>query len=162
ENSGLFAIGRPGRGFFFTSMRFNELPHLAFARFAEDQAPPIGEDYVMWAVLLPQGELPANLWKLDAGALQQLALQAARVLHPGLQGSEMVAASDYSIGVALNAARRPKQWPVARATLMGDAVHVMPPLGAHGGNTALRDAALLAEKLQDVARRGEPLEHAIK
>lgn len=40
---------------------------------------------------------------------------------------------------------------------MGDAVHVMPPFGAHGGNTALRDAALLAGKLT----AGQPLEPAI-
>ena len=29
ENSGVFALGRPGRGFFFTSIRFNELPQVA-------------------------------------------------------------------------------------------------------------------------------------
>jgi 2-polyprenyl-6-methoxyphenol hydroxylase-like FAD-dependent oxidoreductase len=44
---------------------------------------------------------------------------------------------------------------------MGDAVHVMPPLGAHGGNTALRDAALLAGKLISVQHAGDPIERAI-
>jgi 2-polyprenyl-6-methoxyphenol hydroxylase-like FAD-dependent oxidoreductase len=42
---------------------------------------------------------------------------------------------------------RPDAFGFARATLMGDAVHAMPPFGAHGGNTALRDAALLGRKL---------------
>ena len=162
ENSGVFALGRPGRGFFFTSMRFNELPQVAFARVAEDQEPPIREHYVMWAILFPQEELRADLWKLDARAVHHIALQAARDFHPVLQRFVERADVDYTIAVGLNAARRPKEWPVSRVTLMGDAVHVMPPLGAHGGNTALRDAALLAEKLQEAAYRGEPLEHAIK
>ena len=162
ENSGLFAMGRPGRGFFFTTMRFDERPQMALARFAQDQEPPIGEDYVMWAILFPQQELPADLWKLDAGELHHLALRAARDFHSALQRFVERADVDYTIAVVLNAATRPKMWPVSRATLMGDAVHVMPPLGAHGGNTALRDAALLAEKLQDVANRGGSLEQAIK
>jgi 2-polyprenyl-6-methoxyphenol hydroxylase-like FAD-dependent oxidoreductase len=37
----------------------------------------------------------------------------------------------------------------------------MPPLGAHGGNTALRDAALLADNLMSALRSGDPIERAI-
>ncbi len=162
ENSGVFAIGAPGHGFFFTTMHFNELPQTAFARLAPDQEPPIGEDYVMWATLFPQQALPADMWTGDPKALHDLALEAARAFHPVLQRFVERADVDFTVAVTLNAASRPKKWPATRATLMGDAVHVMPPTGAHGGNTALRDAALLAEKLQDAARRGESLEQAIK
>jgi 2-polyprenyl-6-methoxyphenol hydroxylase-like FAD-dependent oxidoreductase len=162
ENSGVLAIGKPGQGFFFTTMRFNEPPQSAFARFGEAHQPPIGEDYVMWAILFPQEALAPDVWKLDAKTLHPLALNAARDFHPVLQRFVERAADDYTIGVTLNAATQPTHWPVSRATLMGDAVHVMPPLGAHGGNTALCDAALLAEKLQDAAHHGKLLEQAIQ
>lgn len=162
KNSGVFAVGKPGQGFFFTTMRFNELPQTAFARLGEDQPPPSGEDYVMWAMMFPQEKLPSDVGKLDAQTLYHLALGAVRDFHPVLQRFVECANVDDTIVVILNAATRPKKWPALRATLMGDTVHVMPPLGAHGGNAALRDAALLAEKLQDAAHRGTPLEQAIK
>jgi hypothetical protein len=44
---------------------------------------------------------------------------------------------------------------------LGRTGHVMPLFEAHGGNTALRDAALLSEKLQGTVKRREPLERTI-
>ena len=162
ENSGLFALGEHDHIFFFTTIRFNEPPKTAFARLVPDQEPPINEDYVMWAIMFTREALPSDVWTLDAKALHQLALNAARGFHPVLQRFVELADIEYTVAVALNAGTRPKEWPALRATLMGDAVHVMPPTGAHGGNTALLDAALLADKLKEAASRGEPLEQAIK
>jgi len=41
-------------------------------------------------------------------------------------------------------------WAATNVTLLGDAVHTMTPLQGIGGNTALRDAALLCRKLVEV------------
>jgi 2-polyprenyl-6-methoxyphenol hydroxylase-like FAD-dependent oxidoreductase len=142
-------------------MRFNDDPRAVFARLVPDQYPPIADNYVMWAVLLPREELPANVWDLETDALHRLALAAARDYHPVLRRFVEHAEAGYTVATALSAATRPATWPASRATLMGDAVHAMPPTGAHGGNTALRDAALLARHLQEAVRTGAPLEHAI-
>jgi 2-polyprenyl-6-methoxyphenol hydroxylase-like FAD-dependent oxidoreductase len=150
----------PGCGFFFTSMRFNEDPRAVFARLGLAQ-PPITEDYIMWAVLLPHVDLPANVGDLDADALHRLALDAARDYHPLLRRFVEDADTAYTVVTTLAAATRPTRWTASRVTLMGDAIHAMPPTGAHGGNTALRDAALLAGQLRDAAGTSAPLEQAI-
>jgi len=162
ENSGVLAIGTPGRAFFFTTMRFHEPPSRAFARLAPDQHSPIREDYVMWAVLFPREELPPDVHTRSADALHRLAVEAARDFHPVLRRLVERADVDYTTPVTLSAAKRPITWPVSRVTLMGDAVHVMPPFGAHGGNTALRDAALLGGKIRDAVTRRESLDQAIR
>jgi 2-polyprenyl-6-methoxyphenol hydroxylase-like FAD-dependent oxidoreductase len=45
-------------------------------------------------------------------------------------------------------------------TLMGDAIHLMPPFGAYGGNPAFRDAALLGQVLEEAAHGLVPIENA--
>jgi 2-octaprenyl-6-methoxyphenol hydroxylase len=44
-----------------------------------------------------------------------------------------------------------------RVALVGEAAHVMPPIGAQGFNLGLRDAATLAELVADANRRGEDI-----
>lgn len=162
KDSGVFALGaKPGEGFFFTTMRFREAPQTAFSRLGA-APPPLGaEDYVMWALLFPQEAVPAELPGLRAEELHGLALGAAQPFHPVLRRFVEHATIPDTIAVIVNAGTRPTNWPGSRVTLMGDAVHVMPPLGAHGGNTALRDAALLADKLVRAPHPGEPIERAI-
>ena len=47
-----------------------------------------------------------------------------------------------------------EHWNTAPVTLLGDAIHGMPPYGGFGANTAMRDASLLGQLLR-AASRGE-------
>ncbi|GGK81836.1 FAD-dependent oxidoreductase [Mangrovihabitans endophyticus] len=132
RKSGVLAIGdRPASAFFFTSMRY--------------ATPPVGlvpdpRDYVMWGVVVRRTEVT------DA-PLQQQAVDQVRDYHPLIRS--LVATADPAAIVLASFAVgcRPVRWPLPHATLTGDAIHVMPPFGAHGGNTALRDAGLLGDRL---------------
>ena len=53
-----------------------------------------------------------------------------------------------------------EHWQSANITLLGDAIHVMPPNGS-GANTALRDASLLSRSLIAVDHQGIPLHQAL-
>ncbi|MGA5300152.1 FAD-dependent oxidoreductase [Nucisporomicrobium flavum] len=161
RTSGVLAIAdRPGRAFFFTSMRFGESPREAFARLAPGSYAPTGDDYVMWGLLLRQEEVPAGV-RGDLLALRELAARRSADFHPLIRRLVDTAEPDATVLNLFATGRRPHRWAVPRATMMGDAVHVMPPFGAHGGNTALRDAALLGHRLVEAHANGTPVEEAI-
>ncbi|MFG2062661.1 NAD(P)/FAD-dependent oxidoreductase [Micromonospora sp. NPDC048871] len=161
RTSGVLAIAdRPGRAFFFTSMRFGESPREAFARLAPGSYAPTGEDYVMWGLLLRQEEVPEGT-RRDLLTLWNLATRMGTDFHPLIRRLIEAAELDTMVLNSFATGRRPTRWAVPRATMMGDAVHVMPPFGAHGGNTALRDAALLGRRLVEARAGGMPVEKAI-
>jgi 2-polyprenyl-6-methoxyphenol hydroxylase-like FAD-dependent oxidoreductase len=161
RTSGVLAIAdQPGRAFFFTSMRFGESPREAFARVAPGSFAPTGYDYVMWGLLLRQEEVPIAV-RGDLLALGDLAARRSADFHPLIRRLVDTAELDATVLNLFTTGRRPRRWAVPRATMMGDAVHAMPPFGAHGGNTALRDAALLGRRLVEAWESGTPIEEAI-
>ncbi|MEW2475987.1 NAD(P)/FAD-dependent oxidoreductase [Micromonospora gifhornensis] len=161
RTSGVLAIDdRPGRAFFFTSMRFGENPREAFARLAPGSYAPTGDDYVMWGLLLRQEEVPTTI-RRNLLALQDLASHMSTDFHPLVRRLVDNAELDAMVLNLFATGQRPHRWALPRATMMGDAVHVMPPFGAHGGNTALRDAALLGRRLVEARASGAPVERAI-
>jgi len=161
RTSGVLAIAdRPGRAFFFTSMRFGESPREAFARLAPGSYAPTGDDYVMWALLLRREDVPIGV-RGDLLALRKLVARMSADFHPLIRRLVDAAELDSTVLNLFATGRRPQRWAVPRATMMGDAVHVMPPFGAQGGNTALRDAALLGHRLVEARDSGTPVEEAI-
>ena len=161
RTSGVLAIAdEPGRAFFFTSMRFGESPREAFARMAPGSYAPTGDDYVMWGLLLRREEVPAGV-RGNLLALRELAARMSADFHPLVRRLVETAELDATVLNHFVTGRRPQRWAVPRATMMGDAVHAMPPFGAHGGNTALRDAALLGERLVEARAGGTSVEEAI-
>jgi len=118
-----------------------------------DLAKTDGEDvdYIMWAYVSRRTPgLP------DANDLHGTALRAwveRRVCgwHSSLQ--RLIAESDErSVEVFdFRSAARIRPWESTNVTLLGDAVHAMPPVGGIGGNVALSDASKLCEALRTVA-----------
>ncbi|WP_345802854.1 FAD-dependent monooxygenase [Microbacterium sp. AZCO] len=81
--------------------------------------------------------------------------------HPGLV--ELVDRIDEST-IAPSAIRYLEvadPWQPSRVTLLGDAIHAMPPSFGAGANSALRDAAALARALDDAVHGRRPLLEAI-
>lgn len=111
-------------------------------------------EHLFWA-LLGQPDaigLTGKVRREDGSALQGLAHRLVDRWHPALQ--RLVAESDPAtvLSVPLASSVPVSPWATTTVTLLGDAIHTMTPLQGLGGNTALRDAALLCHQLADVQR----------
>ncbi|MDH6124136.1 NAD(P)/FAD-dependent oxidoreductase [Kitasatospora sp. GP82] len=131
-------------------MEFRRPPHLAAAELAPDVELPAAGSYVRWVMFLPEGtgELPDDGW----AQTRELLLKLVDGWHPDLV--ELIRQSDVVNSSTLTAryAKPVPHWGSRRVTLLGDAIHVMPPSGGKGANTAFRDAALLCRRLTEVER----------
>jgi 2-polyprenyl-6-methoxyphenol hydroxylase-like FAD-dependent oxidoreductase len=121
-----------------------------------------GQDYMLWALIASDDAYPSDIYSFDGHALQRLAGQVITAWHPTLR--QIITESDPG-SVSFNpfkAMAPVAPWASTNVTLLGDAIHNMPPVGGLGGNTALRDASLLARKLIAVQRGEQPLLSAIQ
>jgi salicylate hydroxylase len=152
-------LGPNGRAMFIALHDLSDRPAPAAGAIGGDDAASVEahpgllfdnrSDYIFWALLAKENTYPTSgsTHQLGGDALQRVALQMIEGWHPRLR--QLVRDSDPSTIICkpLQAAQPVKHWATRRVTLLGDAIHSMPPTRGIGGNTALRDAQLLCEQL---------------
>ncbi len=113
-------------------------------------------DYLLWAFSARKATFPGadDLDQCDGQALRDRTLALMANWSPRLQA--IARRSDPAIVTLLRVRTSvpAPPWPTTQVTLLGDAIHSMTPARGVGGNTALRDAALLCERLV-AAQRGK-------
>ncbi|OBT70216.1 hypothetical protein VE03_00164 [Pseudogymnoascus sp. 23342-1-I1] len=128
----------------FESIRF---PHAE-----KVSKPALPDPYMYWVLVTHHSNIPSSnvaSWQLSPEESAELSRHITKSWHPDLQVLfEMQDEAQTSTRWILSALPELAAWePSAQVTLLGDAIHPMPPTGAMGANTALRDAADLARKL---------------
>lgn len=107
------------------------------------------EDYVMWSLAGTFDPGPADL--------QAFVLDAIRTWHPQLQNLVRNATPEATFALPIRTSVPIEPWTPTRVTLLGDAIHAMPPSQGSGANLALFDAAKLCTALTaDGPAIGEP------
>jgi salicylate hydroxylase len=125
---------------------------------------PVGP-YVMAGLFAPPGSdlLPGDEELRDAPATVRHDLMRAivRSWGPALRGliEHVDPATIFPVHVRHLEPAEP--WPAGRVTLLGDAIHAMPPNLGTGANLALRDAASLAAALRRAASGEVPVRDAV-
>jgi 2-polyprenyl-6-methoxyphenol hydroxylase-like FAD-dependent oxidoreductase len=118
------------------------------------------ESYILhafsWDVEAEDGADPAG--KDDAEVIAMVADRIAS-WHPIFR--RILGESTLPITFQLRASKPRPPWKPSPVVLLGDALHAMPPTAGRGGNTALRDAHLLARELWAVATDRKNLVDAI-
>lgn len=95
--------------------------------------------YLMVAMVVPPESVGADL----LGTVRE----ATKTWNPTVKTLIAYADSASFFPITIRASDRVDPWRSGPVTLLGDAIHTMPPAGGVGANTALQDAALLAAEL---------------
>ncbi len=104
-------------------------------------------DYIMWAFVAHERSLH-DVAGLRGEPLRQRVEHRMRDWHPDLR--RLIAESGAVEQFKFAAAGRVRPWQSGDVTLLGDAIHYMPPVGGMGGNAALQDAATLTKAMARV------------
>ena len=153
----VFAIGPTGRFLTFGPYQ----PRRPVAEVAAEFLPgaqidPV-EPYLQITLNIPsEGPLsyPGIVATADQSDLHAFWVRAVEGWHPALRAAVENIEVDSIFATRFVGLRPVPAWASSRVTVLGDALHAMPPSFGAGGNTALRDAATLAAKLGAASRNG--------
>jgi 2-polyprenyl-6-methoxyphenol hydroxylase-like FAD-dependent oxidoreductase len=117
--------------------------------------------YLLCALVTRRELLPPDVTSLDHDALRAVVDVLVAGWQPRLRRALANSDPASRSAVTFNAAPPVPTWASGPVTVLGDAIHVMPPIGGLGGNTALRDAHLLGRLLPAVDRGERALLDAV-
>jgi 2-polyprenyl-6-methoxyphenol hydroxylase-like FAD-dependent oxidoreductase len=147
----------------FGLVTFQQDPTQAAAHFWPGLRLHTTGDYVFWGILAQQKQIGMSdhqLSALSGAELQQLALNLVadwpRILRMLVEQCQ----PDQTFVLKMRHAKPIEPWQTTNVTLLGDAIHAMPPRGS-GANTALRDASQLADRLIAAESLGISLHQAL-
>jgi salicylate hydroxylase len=109
-------------------------------------------DYLYWAFIGRRRRLgigPHDLMN-TGDALSVTVQNLTATWHPALRAVFAGSAKSTTTVLPIRSAARLAYWEPDRVTVLGDAIHAMSPAGGLGANTALHDAARLADRLAAV------------
>lgn len=122
------------------------------------------QDYLMVTLVATPDHLgvtDARLFRMSSEELWKLSTDTVADWHPAIR--EIYARADIEsfFPITFRISERMPAWAPGPVTLLGDAAHTMPPTAGAGANTALADAATLADEILSAARGGKSLVDAV-
>jgi 2-polyprenyl-6-methoxyphenol hydroxylase-like FAD-dependent oxidoreductase len=132
-----------------------------FTSVFEPRASTGARPYLLCALVARADLLPPDVTVLDPDALRAVVDVLVAGWHPRLRRALAASDAESRSAVAFRASPEVPAWTSGPITVLGDAIHTMPPIGGLGGNTALRDAHLLSRLLPAVDRGERDLRDAV-
>jgi 2-polyprenyl-6-methoxyphenol hydroxylase-like FAD-dependent oxidoreductase len=122
------------------------------------------QDYLMVTLVATPEHLGVpdeRLFRMSSEELWKLSTDTVADWHPAIR--EIYARADIEsfFPITFRISERIPAWAPDPITLLGDAIHTMPPTAGAGANTALADAATLADEILSAARGGKSLVEAV-
>jgi 2-polyprenyl-6-methoxyphenol hydroxylase-like FAD-dependent oxidoreductase len=121
--------------------------------------PAATEDYIFWALTTRKGGFmddDQRLLSLTGQQVANLSIEFTKHWDPSIRVvfEKQAVFETAVLRVSSSNPDHPPTWNTnSRVTVLGDAVHCMPPTGGQGANAAMYDAALLGQILADSSRQ---------
>ncbi|MEH0581912.1 NAD(P)/FAD-dependent oxidoreductase [Streptomyces sp. B21-108] len=142
-------VGSRDLGMAVGLVQFQEPPAQAAARLWPAADFKDADSYVMWALSGKGRAFPADerMRAMDGPGLLEVGARLVRGWAPELRALVEGARPEDTFFLNIRTSDPVERWPATPVTLLGDAIHAMPPSRGSGANIALKDAGLLCSEL---------------